>query len=88
MYPKPDPNQQKQQPTRAKSNCWKHLNRKTKQINFPTDTSKTPKLQNMITKSVKMSDLSVSCYKIISVNYFHESRASIKIKIFFLFPQN
>ena len=47
MYPKPDPNQQKQQPTRAKPNRQKHLNRKTKQINLPTDISKTPKLQNM-----------------------------------------
>ena len=47
MYPKHDPNQQKQQPTRAKPNRWKHLNRKTKQINLPTDISKTPKLQNM-----------------------------------------
>ena len=35
MYPKTDPNQQKQQPTRAKPNRWKHLNRKTKQTYQP-----------------------------------------------------
>ena len=35
-----------------------------------------------------MSEISVSCYKIISVNFFHEPHALIETYISFFFPQN